>query len=67
VPVLGWLAPLFTTIESPDQGLLTLLAIAIPSTVRAAWLSYVWIERRFLRMGRPRVSHRARQTEIVSA
>jgi len=67
VPILGWLAPLFKTIESPDLRFLALLAVAIPSTVLAASLSYVLIERRFLRMGRPHVLHPALATEVASA
>lgn len=64
--ILSWLAPWFATIESTDLRLLTLLAISIPLTVFAAWLSYVLIERPFLRIAHKQTRHPAQATEVSS-
>ncbi|WP_165371640.1 acyltransferase family protein [Pseudolysobacter antarcticus] len=65
--ILSWLAPWFGIIESPDLRLLALLASAIPLTVVAAWLSYMLIERPFLRIARKQTRHPAQATGVPSA
>ncbi|MBS0556288.1 MAG: acyltransferase [Proteobacteria bacterium] len=66
-PILIWIEPMFASITSPGTRLALVVPVLTGLTVAAAHLSYVLIERPFLRIGRPRQAHPSLVSELPAA
>lgn len=63
-PILSWLAPVLVPNAEPALRLALVLPVLIGLTVAAAHLSYVLVERPFLRLGQRRQAHPGFATEL---